>query len=137
MKKVFDTAWKNKKDRGWEKIYVLVDVHDCIMHSNYSGASEKIIEKSIDPLRLMSADPRFCLIMWTCSSPEHGEIYLERFKKLGIKFDYYGENPEVRTGTGYGYYEQKPYCSIGIDDKFGFDWSVHWDEIHDWLVQNL
>ncbi len=137
MKKVLDIAWKSKAERGWEKIFILVDVHGVILHSNYDGVAEKLYEQCIDPLRLMSADPRFCLIMWTCSSPEHGAIYMDRFKKLGINFDYYNINPEVTNNNGYGDYSSKLYCNLLADDKAGFDPSVHWDEINQWLVENL
>ena len=137
MKKVFDTAWKSMKDRNWEKIYLLVDVHGVIMHSNYCGDSDKIYMECIDPLRIMSADPRFCLIMWSCSSPESGKRYREIFKRYGIKFDYYNENPEVDNSNGYGDYSKKLYCNCLLDDKAGFDPAIHWNQINEWLIENL
>ena len=36
IEKSFDAAFKRMKDRNWEKIYVLVDIHDTILKACYN-----------------------------------------------------------------------------------------------------
>jgi hypothetical protein len=136
MKKLFDKAFSTMKSRGWERIYILIDVHDVIMKSNYNGASGEVLEHAIVPLKAMSDDPRFCLIMWTCSGPEHIQRYRDIFKQYGIEFDYANENPEVTNTNGYGDYTKKLYANIVLDDKAGFDHEKDWCEISRWLCDN-
>jgi len=39
--------------------------------------------------------------------------------EAGIKFYYINKNTEVKSYQAYGYYEDKPYYNIMIDDKAG------------------
>ena len=126
------------RERKWDKIYVLIDVHDVIMKSNYSGASDEIFENCIYPLWVLSNDPRFCLIMWTCSGEEHIERYRQLFALKGIHFDYANENPEVTNTNGYGDYTKKMYANVILDDKAGFDHETDWAKIVVWLfLENI
>ena len=38
--KSFDTAFKRMKERNWEKIYVLVDIHDTVFEACYHNKEE-------------------------------------------------------------------------------------------------
>ena len=35
IEKSFDAAFKRMKERNWEKIYVLVDIHDTVFEACY------------------------------------------------------------------------------------------------------
>ena len=37
IKKAFDVAFNRKKEKNWEKIYVLVDIHDTIIRACYEN----------------------------------------------------------------------------------------------------
>ena len=32
----FETAFKRMKEKGWDKIYILVDIHDTVFEATYS-----------------------------------------------------------------------------------------------------
>lgn len=137
MKRVFDIAFDSMRNRGWTKVYVLVDVHGVIMKPNYCGASDEIYSECLAPLKRLSDDPRFTLVMWTCSSQEHADRYRAAFREHGIEFDYYNENPEVTHSNGYGDYTKKLYANVICDDKAGFEPSRDWPLINEWLDENL
>ena len=130
--RAFQNAFKNAKIRNWDKIYVFVDVHGVLMESNYKGVSVVIHPECLEPLRRMSNDPFFVLIMWTCSTSDEAAHYFKIFEDLGIKFKYLNDNPEVKNGNGYGDYSKKQYANILIDDKAGFEVS-DWFAINDFL----
>lgn len=123
--------YETAKSRGWEKTYWFIDIHGTIMIPNYKlgHIPNEFYDNAIDALKTLSARKDICLILYTCSHPNEILEYLELFKKLGINFDYVNKNPEVKT-EGYGYYEDKPYFNILLDDKAGFVPSRDWGPIN-------
>lgn len=122
--KAFDTAFKRMKEKKWDKIYILIDVHDTILKGTYTkeetfewlfGAREALVS--------LTKAKDICLILWTSSHEDKIEEYLDFFSKNDIYFDYVNCNPEV-INDGIGNFELatngKLYFNIGIDDKFGF-----------------
>ena len=109
------------KRRGWPKIYVFVDFHEVILVPDYQSEAP-VVEYypfAKELLQHLTMREDVCLIAWTCSHPHQIEAYYKEMAKEGIRFDYTNHNPEVSTDARYGYYEQKPYYNILLDDKSG------------------
>ena len=98
--KAFEAAFRRKREKNWEKIYVVVDIHDTILRD-------------------------ICLILWSGCYPDRLEKYRQRFAADGIHFDYINENPEVGN-SAFQNFDKKLYFNVGIDDKFGFDPETDW-----------
>lgn len=109
--------------RGWDKIFVFVDLHEVILVPDYQS-DEPTVEyypHAKELLQHLSARKDVCLVMWTCSHPHQVKGYRAEMGRDGIFFDYVNENPEVTTDSRYGYYEDKPYYNIVLDDKGGVE----------------
>lgn len=122
---IFEREFKKMKERGWDKIFVLVDLHDTIFKACYNNPETcEWLGESKEALQELGQDPRVSLILWTSTYPEVADKYLQVFKESGIVFDYFNTNPEVRS-DGLGCFTGKPYFNVIIDDKAGFtedDW---------------
>jgi hypothetical protein len=114
-------------EKGWDKIYFLVDIHGTIFKPSYNETDPCIwLGESRDALREMTKAPWISLILWTSTYPSAiVNSYLPVFEREGIKFDYINGNPEVLNGV-LGCFDKKPYFNLLLDDKAGFeeeDWS--------------
>jgi hypothetical protein len=138
IEKSFDGAFKRMKDRNWEKIYVLVDIHDTIFKACYHDKEEyKWYPFAKEALDIMSHARQICLILWTSSYRDViRDTYGEEFKKNNIKFDYININPETKN-TDISCFDEKTYFNVGIDDKFGFDAETDWENVYDYLVEGI
>ena len=126
--------WKKKGDRGWELLYIVVDLHDTLVESHYDGLATKFYPEGIECLRGLSKREDVCLILWTSSYRRHIDEYLAILSDAGVNFDFFNENPnEENTKTGD--FSRKFYFNILLDDKAGFvpedDWKVVQDFFHD------
>lgn len=133
----FDRAFKRMVDKKWDKIYILVDMHDTILKSTYSR--EKTYDFypcAVECLQLLTKAKEIGLILWTSTYLSDLEEYLDKFEQLGIHFNYVNENPEVEDDE-HGYFQTKPYFSVGIDDKFGFNADVDWISLNDYLLNKV
>lgn len=126
IKKQYEVA----RGRGWDRTYWAVDLHGTVIRPNYRDDElpTEYYEHALLAMQRLSKRPDAVLILYSCSWPREIERYLEKFKTDGVKFDYVNKNPEVESKS-YGYYEDKPYFNVLLDDKAGFDPSVHWAEI--------
>ena len=114
-------AYKRMKEKKWEKIYVLVDIHNTIFRPSYEKEEKyEWLIGAKEALQFMTNNKQISLILWTSSHKEKIDQYIKVFNANGIKFDYINENPEVKNDK-LGNYDGKLYFNIGIDDKFGFD----------------
>jgi len=134
----FDRAFKRMKDRNWEKIYVLVDIHDTIFKACYHNAeTHEWYPYAKEALELMSYAQNISLILWTSSYRDVIEKqYSEVFKENNIKFDYININPET-INNDLSCFDEKTYFNVGIDDKFGFDADTDWKVVYDYLVEGI
>ena len=134
---VLEKQFERYKRRGWDRLYIAVDIHETLMLPDRSGLSRKFYnEESIEALRLLSEHPNIVLILWTCSKKEDVKKYLDLFLSLGIVFNYHNENPEVGDECKWGDYSRKFYKNVLLEDKSGFlpEW---WPVIYKWLQENL
>ena len=124
--KAFEAAFRRKAEKGWEKIYVVVDIHDTILRACYENEETyAFLPYARHALQLMSSRDDICLILWSGCYPERLAAYRERFAQDGIHFDYLNENPEVGNSS-FQNFDQKLYFNVGIDDKFGFEPETDW-----------
>ena len=133
----FENAFKRMKERNWEKIYVLVDIHDTIFEACYHNEEEhKWFPYAKEALEIMSYAQNICLIVWSSTYPQQMVDYLNYFKENGVKFDYVNGNGETEN-TSLSCFNDKTYFNVGIDDKFGFEAEKDWKIIYDYLVEGI
>ena len=137
IEKSFDNAFKRMKDRNWEKIYVLVDIHDTIFEACYHNKEEyKWFPYAKECLDIMSHSNNICLILWTSTYPMQMVNYLNYFKDNGISFDMVNSNSETKNNE-LSCFDEKTYFNVGIDDKFGFDAETDWEVVYNYLVEAI
>ena len=124
--KAFEAAFRRKREKGWNKIYVVVDIHDTILRACYENEETyDYMPSAKHALQLLTSRDDVCLILWSGCYPERLETYREGFARDGIRFDYINENPEVGN-TSFQNFDVKLYFNVGIDDRFGFDPETDW-----------
>lgn len=134
ISKAFQAAFKRKIEKNWEKIYVVVDIHDTIVRACYEDEETyDYYPIAKEALQLMSAREDICLIVWSACHEDKMAAYLKRFAEDGICFDYANSNPEV-DNTQLSNFDAKFYFNVGIDDKFGFDPMRDWKRVIECLV---
>lgn len=128
------SAHKRMVDKKWDKIYVLVDIHNTIFVPSYRSEEKYYwFDGAMKTLQYMTKCRQISLILWTSSYEKNINEYLKVFEENGIHFDYVNENPEVKNDE-LGCYDGKLYFNVGIDDKFGFnaqngDWNIVYERI--------
>ena len=133
----FETAFKRMKEKGWDKIYILVDIHDTVFEATYSKDEYyRWFPYAKEALHLMSINPRISLILWSSSYTDAIEKYIDTFEKSKIHLDMVNVNKETEDNE-LSCFAQKTYFNVGIDDKFGFDARVDWEMIYHYLDDSM
>ena len=133
----FETAFKRMKEKGWDKIYILVDIHDTVFEATYSKDEYyRWFPYAKEALHLMSINPRISLILWSSSYTDAIEKYINTFEKSKIHFDMVNVNKETEDNE-LSCFAQKTYFNVGIDDKFGVDARVDWETIYHYLDDSM
>ena len=83
-----------------------------------------------EALQLLTKRKEVKLILFTSSYPPAILPVVEMMEDNEIFFDYLNENPEVEN-TATGYFNDKFYYNIFLDDKAGFDPYEDWQAILD------
>lgn len=137
LRKSFDDAFARSNYKGWEYIYVLVDIHGTVFKPSYHKKEKfEYYDYAKSVLTILSERSDIKLIMWTSSTKEMTDKFLEVFKKDNIHFDYINENPEIRalpTDPKSSDFSSKYYFNVGLDDKFGFDPEKDWKDIFEYF----
>ena len=132
--KVFDKAYERMKQENWEKIYVLVDIHDTIFKAcYYNTETYDWFPYAKETLLLMTKMKDISLILWTSSYQNKIADYIKKLKSMDICFDMVNANFEV-TNTKLSCFDEKPYFNVGIDDKFGFEAETDWKILYNYLI---
>lgn len=127
--KAFEQAFKRSKEKNWDYIYVLVDIHGTIFKPSYYDIEKyEYYPCAKTTLQLLTVNPKIKLILWTSSYTNVINQYLHVMKKDYIRFDYINCNDDVKD-TDIQYFGDKLYFNVGLDDKFGFDPENDWEEI--------
>ncbi len=131
------TCLQNVKDRRWTKTYWAFDIHGTILKPNFKrdSISTEFYPGAMEVMQMLSKQKDIVRILYTCSYPNEIDQYIAYFKEHNIHFNYINENPEVADG-GYGYYQDKFYFNVLMDDKAGFDGETDWLAIKE-LIQQL
>ena len=131
-----ERAFKHQKERGWEKTFWCIDVHDTICRSTYeSGKIDRVFYSDAkDVLTYLSSRVDVCLILFTCSHRDDIDNILGWLKENGLKIDYVNENPE-QPSTKLSNFEQKMYYNVLLDDKAGFEGETDWTLIKNELIR--
>lgn len=129
--KVFESAFNQMKVKGWDKIYVLVDIHDTIFKASYHNETFEWVGNAKQVLQMMSQRDDIYLILWSGSWNEWLNRYNRKLIDNGIIFDEVCTNSEVQSSDLYCS-ENKIYFNVGIDDRFGFE-PEDWDLIMEFL----
>jgi hypothetical protein len=115
------------RQKNWDRTFWAFDIHGTILKPNYrrDSISTEFYPMAKEVMQMLSKRTDIVRILYTCSYPHEIEQYIEYFKNHGIHFDYINRNPEVADG-GYGYYHDKFYFNVLMDDKAGFDGETDW-----------
>lgn len=126
IKKAFEVAFNRKRQKNWEKIYVIVDIHDTVLRACYEQQETyDYFPHARKALQMLTQRPDICLILWSACDESKLSTYLAHFAQDGIVFDYANCNPEVGS-TELSCFDDKLYFNVGFDDKFGFEGESDW-----------
>jgi len=132
--KAFIKAFEKKQERGWDKIYVFVDIHETVLYPTYELNGEKrFYASALMALQEMSNWDEISLGLYTCSYPEEIEEYLIFFEENGIVFEHVNTNKDEKNSKN-GYFNDKPYFNVLLDDKAGFDPEHDWYDIYKYII---
>lgn len=136
--KVLERQYKKQMKNKWYESYVIVDMHGVITRPNHKVRLPKLdfYPFALRTLSILSEREDIRLILYTSSYPDQRQNYIDQLKDIGIEFNYINENPEIRSVEDFGYYEEKPYFDVYLDDKAGFDPEIEWVGIYDFLREN-
>lgn len=131
-----ENAFKIAKEREWDKTYWAVDIHGTMLKPDYKKDSDKeFYPLAKETLQILSARPDVCLLLYTCSYPDEISEYLSFFELHGIKFRYVNKNPEAADNK-HGFFQDKPYFNVLLEDKAGFEGDTDWLPINQ-LIQTI
>lgn len=134
MVQQFEKSFKVAHERGWNKIYVGLDIHETVMEPTWSkDLSTKFYDNSLETLKLMSDDENVCIILWSSSLDESNEFYKNILAENGVNVNYVMHNPECPS-TDYANFDKKMYFNVGLDDKFGFIPNEDWPELYSYFL---
>lgn len=132
--RAFEAAFYRAKENNWDYIVVLVDIHDTIFKATYSKEENyEYIGKAKDALQVMSARKDIKIILW--SSTFSKIQYILQLDKDNIIVDAFNRNIDGIENTGIACFDEKPYFNVGIDNAFGFEPEIDWDDIYNYLSQ--
>lgn len=132
--RAIETCFNQAKQKNWAKTYWCFDIHGTILKPTHqkNNIATEFYPGALTVLQYLSTRTDIVCILYTCSYPHEIKQYLEFFQKHKINFQYVNENPEI-TESAYGYFEDKLYFNVLLDDKAGFDGELDWFSIGELL----
>lgn len=132
------TMFEHAEKKQWFETYWAFDIHGTISKPDYRKSTKEILYYPFakETLQLLSERLDTIIILFTSSYPEEIKIYNEVFKSDNINFKYINENPDVSDAKGsFGYYYQKMYFNVFLEDKAGFNPEKDWEPIYNYLKE--
>ncbi len=127
-----ENAFKLKKERGWDWIYVSIDLHGTLIKP-YHHCIE-FYPHAIEVMRWFNSRDEFKTILWTSSYATEIESIEKALELKGARFDYVNENP-IQPSSDRADFSKKFYFTILLDDKAGFEGAEDWGNIKDELIR--
>jgi hypothetical protein len=121
-----------KKDRGWDYIYVAIDLHGTLIKPYHSTI--EFYPGAIEVMKWFNSRPEFRTILWTSSYPAEISRTEIAFRSMGVRFDYINENPK-QPSSDRADFSKKFYFMILLDDKAGFEGETDWTLIKQELIR--
>jgi hypothetical protein len=120
-------AFQTMKNRDWDKLYWMIDLHDTVFKGDYKADSVggEFYPKAKEVLQRLSNRKDVVLIVWTCSYAPIINQTMEWLRSHGIVFQYANENPECPS-IKHADFTHKFYFNIVLDDKAGFEGETDW-----------
>lgn len=126
--KTISLAFNKAKEKNWDYVVFLIDIHDTIFKGTYSEIENfEYLGKAKEALQLMSARKDIKIILW--SSTFNKGKYLLQLHKDNINIDTFNKNIIGIENTEIACFDEKPFFSVGIDNAFGFDAETDWAEV--------
>jgi hypothetical protein len=135
--RAIERSFKDKEERGFDKLYYFFDIHGTILKPNYEYGKipKEFYPHALETLQFISNLTDIVMCLYTCSHSHEIEEYITLFKENNINFKYVNENPEVKTQLdGYGCYDKKPYMNVLFEDKASFDAETEWEIVLNYLI---
>jgi hypothetical protein len=134
IRQVIKKTFESKQAKGWDLLYVLLDVHGVILPSSWHKVNEFkfVTEDCIEVLQWFSKRNDFRIILWTSSYPTETNPLVKWLAEFEINIDYVNGNPNEPNNT-YADFSFKPYYNILLDDKAGFE-PTDWKAIKEELI---
>ena len=132
IKKAFNQAYADMKRKGWDWIYIYVDLHSTVIKPTYvhDDISINYYPLAKEALQMLSNRPDIRLVMYTCQNDKTCTRQAQQFKLDDIHFD--GINVNLETDPSeYADYSFKPYFNVLLEDKAGFEPEEDWKRIID------
>ncbi|HEY9047843.1 MAG TPA: hypothetical protein VIN08_18175 [Ohtaekwangia sp.] len=136
--RAIENCFRHAREKRWGKTYWAFDIHGTMLRPNYqcNAISTEFYPYAKEVMQLLSKRTDIVRILYTCSYPHEIEQYIAYFRQHDIYFHYINTNPEVADGA-YGYYEDKFYFNVLMDDKAGFDGETDWKLIYTLLENSM
>lgn len=129
IKKMFHHSFSKQ----WFETYWSFDIHGTILIPTFRKNSydSDFYPFAKETLQLLTKREDIVMILSTSSYPEEIEHYQKVFKENDILFKYVNENPDIDSSKGnFGYYVNKFYFNVLIEDKAGFIPEIEWKQIY-------
>lgn len=136
MTKYINKVFTNSFKKEWYETYWLIDLHSTVIKPSYklNDNSIEFYPFAEDVLKILTNRKDIHLIMWTSSYKNEIDNYVTEFIKHDIFFDTINENPNISSKNGnFGFYEQKMYFNVALDDKAAFNPESDWEPIYNLL----
>lgn len=129
-----ERTFKQAREKGWDTLYVLCDVHGVIIPSGTHKQNEFrfINPDAIEVLQWFSKRKDFRIILWSSSYADEMAALIDWLAKHDIEIDFVNSNPECKD-TDRACFTYKPYYNFLIDDRSGFEPEVDWRKIKEEL----
>lgn len=134
IEKMFNHAFIKE----WYFTYWAFDIHGTIFIPTFRKNSydSDFYQWAKETLQLISKRDDIVMILSTSSYPKEIEHYQKVFKENNIHFKYVNENPDIDSSKGnFGYYEDKFYFNVLLEDKAGFNPETDWEPLYNLFMK--
>lgn len=137
INKAITSAFNRAREKNWEYVVFLVDIHDTIFKASFGGPENyEYLGKAKEALQLMTSRKDVRMILWSSTYIDKLADYMYKMSDDYIYFDAVNKNIEGIENTDIAYFDEKPFFSVGIDNAFGFEAETDWEEVIKSLNQN-